>query len=64
MITFWSGHYTKKQIAAMHSAIECARQFILVTADCQEYSQCSECEYKEPCDDLRKLRAHISDLAG
>lgn len=64
MITFWSGHYTKKQIASMQAAIECARQFILVAADCQEYSQCSECEYKEPCHDLRRLRDHISELAG
>lgn len=64
MITFWSGHYTKKQMEAMQAAIETARQFILVKANCEEYKLCSECEYKEPCQDLRRLRNHINDLAG
>lgn len=64
MITFWSGHYTKNQLIAIRRVLQVAYDSIKIQADCSEYKSCETCEYKEPCRDLKRLKNHITELAG
>ena len=61
-MTFWSSRYTKKQIAVMREAIHHAKEYLFIKADCGPTSDCVGCEYKGPCDDLRRLHQHLLTL--
>ena len=64
MLTFYKGHYTKRDIHILKRALLEAQYYIedsyaectlQVTSD----ADCSNCAYREPCKDLQRIIRHL-----